>query len=341
MTSKVERIIFQGHSKAALPAALRSVVNGGLVEMARGHVVDRALTWLKRAQSPIRASFRVVNIEPTNFCNQKCCFCPTGLGTNLRPKGMLSFHLFKKIVDDLPPATPLVLAGFGEPFLNEELERFLEYCGETRLSQNLEIYSNFGAVSEDRIRRLPRLPFRRLIISLDSLNRDTFREQKGCDQFPRVFENVRILSDAMKGRARFSHDVIVQMIVTKKNRDESGRFVETVKAMGLIPRLKQLNTHMPRLSEERIGELEVREFTRYERKTYTRRCEWVWGGLQIFWNGDATICCQDPTGTMIYGNVDRTSPRDLLNRAERRCDFRRRYFEDPGQLDICRHCDRA
>lgn len=341
MTSKVDRIIFQGYSKAALPAALRSVVNGGLPALARGHVVDRVLTWLRLAQSPVHASFRVVNIEPTNVCNQKCCFCPTGLGTNLRPKGRLSFALFKKIADDLPPATPIVLAGFGEPFLNDELERFLEYSGQLRLAQNLEIYSNFGAISEDRIRRLPDLPFRRLIISLDSLHRETFREHKGCDQFDRVFENVKILSDSMKGRRRFSHEVIVQMIVTKKNLDESHRFVETVQSMGLIPRLKQLNTHMPRLSEDKIGELEVREYSRYERRSYTRRCEWVWGGLQIFWNGDATVCCQDPTGTSVYGNVERVNPRELLNTAAGRCDFRRRYFEDPGQVDICRHCDRA
>jgi MoaA/NifB/PqqE/SkfB family radical SAM enzyme len=341
MTSKVERIIFQGSSKAALPAALRSVVNGGLIEMARGHAVDRALTWLRLAHSPVRASFRVVNIEPTNYCNQRCCFCPTGLGTNLRPKGKLSFPLFKKIADGLLPATPIVLAGFGEPFLNDELERFLEYCGELRLGQNLEIYSNFGAISEERIRRLPDFQFRRLIISLDSLNRETFREQKGCDQFDQVFENVKVLSDSMKRRRRFSHDVIVQMIVTKKNKDESRRFVEVVQGMGLVPRLKQLNTHMPRLSEDRIGELEVREFTRYERQAYTRRCEWIWGGLQIFWNGDATICCQDPTGTAVYGNVERMSPRDLLNTAQGRCDFRRSYFEDPGQVEICRHCDRA
>ncbi|MDD8013603.1 MAG: SPASM domain-containing protein, partial [Acidobacteriota bacterium] len=69
--------------------------------------------------------------------------------------------------------------------------------------------------------------------------------------------------------------------------------------------------------------------------------EWVWGGLQCFWNGDVSVCCQDPRGLHIHGNVMATPLRELLSAAPARCEFRRRYFEDPGQIDICRRCDDA
>src|SRR5512145_2938928 len=50
-----------------------------------------------------------LHIDIGNLCNFKCTFCPTGDSILLskvgRPKGMMSFDLFKKIIDDLKEIT--------------------------------------------------------------------------------------------------------------------------------------------------------------------------------------------------------------------------------------------
>lgn len=43
------------------------------------------LTLLRVAGSPLSVGPEVINVELTNICNQKCAFCPTGVGTNQRP----------------------------------------------------------------------------------------------------------------------------------------------------------------------------------------------------------------------------------------------------------------
>jgi sulfatase maturation enzyme AslB (radical SAM superfamily) len=311
------------------------------MERLRGEISHRLLTSLKMNRSSIPATLQVVNIELTNHCNQKCVFCPTGLNSNGRPKGKLDLQTFKKITERIARSSALILAGFGEPFLNENLETFVNHAHEIGLSRRLEIYSNFGAISNERIRGLLDLPFKTLIISLDSLNRETFRSHKGCDQFDQVYKNIRLLSDEVKKRGCLGHELIVQMIVTRKNVHEAQDFIDAVKALKLVPRLKQLNTHMPRLTQDKIAEFEVQDYSRYDRNGYSRKCEWVWGGLQVFWNGDVTVCCQDPTGLSTYGSIHDMNATDLLNVAAGRCEFRRNYFEDPGQIDICRNCDRA
>jgi hypothetical protein len=111
--------------------------------------------------------------------------------------------------------------------------------------------------------------------------------------------------------------------------------------MGLIPRIKQLNTHNSKVGEAAINEFEVRELSRYTNKGYSFACEWIWGGMMVLWSGDVTICCQDPIGTEVYGNVKNDSIFDLLNTSRLRCCFRQRYFENPGQIGICRRCDVA
>ncbi len=289
----------------------------------------------------MNASLTIMDIEPTNYCNHKCKFCLTGLSSNRRPKGQMTLDTFKRTLKGVSPGTSLVIAGFGEPFLNADLELFLEHAASCGLSQDLEILSNFGAISEKRIRNLLDYPFKRLVISLDSMSRETFMEYRGCDDFDRVFNNIKILSEEVKKRKKVSQELMVQMVITKKNVGESQLFIDAMKDLSLIPRLKQLNTHNSFADEQKISEFEVPEYSRYSKTGYSHRCEWVWGGMTVLWNGDVTICCQDAGGKAVYGNVNAQSKVELLNTAVGRCEFRRKYFDDPGQIELCRKCDVA
>lgn len=335
------RIIYDGSRQSAAAGLARSWFHGGGLSQLRGEAVDRLLTALRLPRAPLAAYLRLINIEPTNYCNQRCRFCATGLNDNRRPRGKLDLDTFKKILEHVPRGSVIMLAGFGEPFINEHLEDFLEHAADRGLTDRLDLYSNFGVISEARVRNLLNHPFRRIIISLDSGSRETFIQQKGVDEFDRVMENIRILGEEVRRRGDVSQQVFVQMIVTKKTLHERDKFVATITGQGLTPRLKRLNTHSPRFGEDKIREFEVVELSRYARAGYRRNCEWVWGGMLVYWNGDVTLCCQDPTGLSTYGNVHRETVTELLNTSPGRCEFRRRYFADPGQIDICRHCDIA
>ena len=72
-------------------------------------------------------------IDPTNMCNFKCVFCPTGddelLKSVSRPKGMMNMKTYNKIIDDLKlmvdkySQKPLQISLYkdGEPLLNKNL----------------------------------------------------------------------------------------------------------------------------------------------------------------------------------------------------------------------------
>jgi len=317
------------------------MINGTLPAQAWQRVASRFATRLKVPTFFLRVPLRTINVELTNYCNQKCRFCVTGLNTNVRPKGKLDFDTFRKVVEQVKPGTAIQFSGYGEPFLNEQLETFLDYAHSLRLTGHLQINSNFGAISEERIRGLLDHPFERLVISLDSMDRETFNVYKGCDEFDRVFSHVRILAEEIGKRGRIRQEIAVQMTVTRKNMHQRQRFIETVTGMGMIPRLKQLNTHHSFPDREKVKEFEVSGLSRYRNAGYSRSCEWVWGGMAVFWNGDVTVCCQDPMGSRIYGNIRDKNAADLLNTDKKRCDFRRTYFSDPGQIEICRKCDSA
>jgi MoaA/NifB/PqqE/SkfB family radical SAM enzyme len=338
------RILYcnQHSSLSGITSRIYAVLAGGaMARRAKRQLAKDFLTWRKAHKSSLRCLPTLINIELTNYCNHKCKFCSTGLGVNSRPKGKMDLETFTLISNQILPGTAIVFAGFGEPFLNTDLELFLERANSRNLTSYLQILSNFGAISEARIRGLLDYPFQRLVISLDSMSRETFKQYRGCDDFDNVFNNITILADEIKKRKYITQEVILQMVVTKKNISEKEHFIDVTKKMNLIPRLKQLNTHNSFAGEPHIKEFEVPELSRYSEGGYSRTCEWVWGGMMVLWNGDVTICCQDALGIEAYGNVKNDSIVDLLNRSASRCDFRKKYFDDPGQIKICRRCDAA
>jgi MoaA/NifB/PqqE/SkfB family radical SAM enzyme len=338
------RILFceQHYSLAEIGSRITEGLSGGaMLRQARGQLVNGLLTLRKAHKSRLRSSLMIINIELTNYCNHRCKFCSTGLNTNIRQKGKMDFETFKLIAQQISPGTTVVLAGFGEPFLNTELELFLEYAHTFGLTSNLQILSNFGAISEKRIRRLLDYPFKRLVISLDSMSRETFIDYRGCDDFDNVLNNITILSDEIKKRKTITQEIMIQMVVTKKNIHEKELFIDFARRMNLIPRLKQLNTHNSFAGESEINEFEVPELSRYSASSYSRTCMWAWGGMMVLWNGDATICCQDAQGMEVHGNLRDDSIFNLLNKSTLRCNFRQKYFDDPGQIEICRRCDVA
>lgn len=296
---------------------------------------------LKLKQSIFPVPPRTIDIELTNICNQKCVFCATGLETNERPQGMMTFETFKNILEFAYPKTNIQLAGYGEPFLHKELEKFLIYADQRGL-KSVEVYTNFAALNEKRIRGLLDHPFKRLIISLDAMSKNSFIAYKGIDQFDIVVKNIEILANEARKRTKVNQELVIQMVTSQVNLAEADEFKTYVKGLGMTPNIKTLNTRTSFASEESKEQFEIPEKSRYSGNTkFSHKCHWMWGGMLIFWNGDTTICCQDPTGLETYGNVNQNNVVELLNYDSRKINFRKRYYDDPAQIDLCKGCENA
>lgn len=78
--------------------------------------------------------FKKVYIEITNVCNLSCNFCP-------KTKRKLQFmdeESFKKVIESIKPYTDYIyLHLMGEPFLNKNLEKFLDIAYENELKVNI------------------------------------------------------------------------------------------------------------------------------------------------------------------------------------------------------------
>ncbi|MEM1510105.1 MAG: hypothetical protein QXR45_13245 [Candidatus Bathyarchaeia archaeon] len=72
--------------------------------------------------------YPLIIIDPCNICMLHCPPCPTEIGDASRVKAILSFDLFKKIIDKVGDYVYSVNFTNWGPLLNKRLPEIIEYC---------------------------------------------------------------------------------------------------------------------------------------------------------------------------------------------------------------------
>jgi len=286
-------------------------------------------------------SVKTINIEATSHCNQKCAFCSTGTEQNPRTKGTMSFDTFKLLVDQLTEKTELKIAGYGEPFINKELEVCLAYA--MKNNHYVKVFTNLAAVNEKRMKAVMDIGIQQMIISLDAMDKEAFMKYKQVDQFDRVIKNLEKLHKIQEKIPKKT-EIIVKMVINNYNETTVDEFSQYIKSLGFTPSMAKLSVALSEASDE-----QVIEFTHTARKNapekkekkYSKNCAHIWGSMIVYWNGDISVCGQDPDGHHIHGNLHQDDIWKLFNHSKARQKFRERYYQDPSQNDICRNCSSA
>jgi len=152
-------------------------------------------------------------------------------GPHSKPKGFMSFELFKKIVDEIPEKR--VAAGYklfwlGEPFLNPEFSKMLEYLYEKLKDrpEYIDIHTNAHFLTEDMIELLlksgKKIP--RLTISMDAINNETYKKIRRGGNLDKVKSNIRYFLKEREKRGLSYPTLIFQFIIMDENKDEAREF---------------------------------------------------------------------------------------------------------------------
>lgn len=117
----------------------------------------------------------------------------------------------------------------GEPFVRAGILQFLERLSCIRELDEIAVTTN-GTLMDNHIRKLYRLGIRRINVSLDSLNRDSFFRITRRDRFEEVFAGVMKLLEA-------GFEVKLNCVVAAgKNTDDIVPFIELTKQYPLSVR---------------------------------------------------------------------------------------------------------
>lgn len=134
-----------------------------------------------------------MDIEPTSRCNYSCNMCQVSQWKSSKRADDLSFENYKRIIDTIPTLIEIKIQGMGEPFLNKDFFRMIEYSRQeyqwVRSSTNaslLHVDDNYKKVVDADICELQ--------VSIDGVTKETYESIRKGGNFSRVMKNCILLN---------------------------------------------------------------------------------------------------------------------------------------------------
>lgn len=225
-----------------------------------------------------------LDIEVCNTCNLNCTICPVNQGIMKREKGMMSFSLFKNIIDNNKYLKRIRFTLWGEPLLHKDLFKFIEYAKE-HTKAHLLFYTNATILNSTIIDKIIKSKIDMICISVDGGKKS--------------YEKIR----------GFSYNTLKKNIITLRDelRKKKAKTTIHIQGVGTPEVLKEMDTYLEEWNTLGLDSVEIVSYTPYSernKRTNEHPCRFLWRGyLAVTWNGDITVCCTDYDCKLNLGNL--------------------------------------
>ncbi|MBN1609661.1 MAG: radical SAM protein [Polyangiaceae bacterium] len=271
-----------------------------------------------------------VVIESTNCCNLDCIMCPRG--TMTRRVGIMDPALFRRVIDQLVPDTEFIyLHFFGEPLLHEGIFELIEYASGKGIT--VAMSTNATLLDEAAADALIASKLGLLILSVDSLQRETYESIRRGGAFDRVLTNVNRFIQRFACADETTLSVAVQMIRMAGNENETRRFASVFGGIpGVYPIVKPLDDYAGQYGgADELGAQRCED-------ARTQVCGEPWKTLVVGHDGVVVPCHNDYDYKCVLGDLNRQSVQEVWNGDAMRA-FRKMHVEGRrSDSTLCSGC---
>ncbi|AGX43850.1 radical SAM/SPASM domain-containing protein [Clostridium saccharobutylicum] len=279
--------------------------------------------------------FKKVYIEITNVCNLSCNFCPK----TSRKLEFMDRNSFQHIIKNIKPYTDhIYLHLMGEPFLNKELEQFLDISRENQLRVNITTNGTLIENVKDILLKAPAL--RQVNISLHSFEAneenvdfDVYIENiinfvREATEKTEIICSLRLWNLDTKYTANNDMNVDIFKLLEEKFELKED-LKKILKEKNSFKLKKNLYLSMgekfmwPSLTVEELGE---RAF-----------CYGLRDQIGVLVDGTVVPCCLDSEGSIKLGNIFKQDLEEILN-SKRAKDIYDGFSGRKAVEDLCKRC---
>ncbi len=294
----------------------------------------------------VRKSYPIsLSVEPTTFCNLNCPECPAGTNNLNRLKGNIDFELYKKILDETAPfLMNLILYFQGEPFLNQEIIKMIEYASkEKRVFTSTSTNGHF--INSKNAEDIVKSGLDKIIFSIDGFTQETYEKYRKNGNLNTVLNALKEVAEQKRKLKSKTPFIVVQFLVFKFNEHEipeikklckplkvdkleikSAQIYNYQNAVDLIPTIKKYS----RYKQDKSGSFIIKNKLK-------NRCKRLWESSVITNTGDVLACCFDKNADYSFGNIQ-TDTFKIINNSLAAKNFREKLSTNRKQIDICKNC---
>lgn len=288
-----------------------------------------------------------IMIDPSNLCNYRCSFCPTGnkdlLKEFKRPKGTMDFDLFKKIINDIEKIAlsdkltikSLLLYKDGEPLLNKKLPDMIEFAKKKNIFDNIAITTNGSLLTEDLSKKLINSGIDVVRFSMQSLSSEGFEKiTKTKYKINEIKKNIKTFFK-IKNELKKKVEVIVSYVdsenMSLEKKENYYSDYQTICDRVIVNPI--MGWTRSEQYDWRLGK--VRNIKRKEPKI----CPDPFSRLSINFDGSASICCVDWSHGTVVGDLKKESFYEIWN-GKRLKEFRLLHINGKrDKIGPCKNCD--
>ena len=282
-----------------------------------------------------------LEIEPTNYCDQRCPFCETGKGSLQRSRGMMSLNTLQRIMDEFGKYANFIdLYMMGEPFLNPEIYDMIRYV--KRWPVTVKIDTNGMAV--DPVKTVAS-GLDEIWFQLGGIDQNTHTVYRRGGNLDKAFQNIRTLVAERKRRNDYRTVVKMGLIVMKHNEHQWNDFVKLARRLGVdgvvevaggVRTAEEASKYLPENSRLRKYDEEDLKHG-ILRRAQQGHCRYAWNAVLISWDGSVHACPKDHYNRYEVGNINEQSFAGIWNGPRMRW-FRRMILEKGNCTPSCYYC---
>ena len=279
--------------------------------------------------------FKKVYIEITNVCNLSCNFCPK----TSRKLKFMDKKSFKYVAESIKPYTDHVYFHLmGEPFLNKELESFLEISEENQLKVNITTNGTLINEVKDILFSAPAL--RQVNISLHSFEAN----EEQIDFYEYINNIIYFVKEATD-----KTDIICSLRLWNLDTIYSASNNMNIDIFKLLEQEFELQSDLKEKLKEKnsfklknnvyisMGEKFKWPSLEIEELGERAFCYGLRDQIGILVNGIVVPCCLDSDGSIPLGNIFENNLEEILN-SKRAKDIYDGFSGRKAVEDLCKRC---
>ncbi len=264
-----------------------------------------------------------ISIESGNLCNLRCPLCPTGQQDKTARKGFITFDVFKRIIDETGKHLTIIrLYNWGEPLLNKDLLKMIQYAKERHI--DIKISTNLSMKMEDKqIEALLKSGISKIYISCNGASRETYMKYHVGGDFDLVMNNMKRLNAKKHVLPECRTSLVWLFHVFKHNQHEINKARALAEKMGIKIKVSKMRPDMGKEVFETTQQAIERdtawlpdnpEFSVISKKRRKRiGCMLPWTETMINWDGNVLPCCAVYSEKYAFGNILENSFAEIWN----------------------------
>ena len=154
--------------------------------------------------------------------------------------GFMKFDLFKKIIDEISgKVEAITFASRGEPTLNKQFIKFLEYCKDKFIA--IKINTNLSTLNDDLARAFFENNVQTIVISADDADKESYEKIRIKGKFEKLISNIKLLNNMKKNYPNSKTIIRVSGVKINQKQDIQkmkkiyGKFTDSVAFVNYLP----------------------------------------------------------------------------------------------------------